>query len=264
MMKNYALITGASKGLGLEFVKLFAKDGYPIIMVARSKSLLESIKEEISNEFHVDVVVIDKDLTKPNASIELYNEVKEKNLRVDYLINNAGFGDYGLFLEADINRHVNMVNLNITALMELCYYFGNDMRKNKFGKIMNVGSIASFFPGAYMSTYYASKAFVLSFSEALSKELKEDNVSVTVLCPGTTATEFFNNANATSDKTNLLKHMHPAKPQDVAKYGYKKMMKNKVIAIAGAKNRLAIFMNRFVSRKFSRNIVAKIQKRRSK
>lgn len=261
-MKNYALITGASKGIGLELSKLFAKDGYPLIIVARSSDILEQIKQELTSKYNVDVVVISKDLTSIASAKELFNEVQLKNLQVDYLINNAGFGDYGYFLDSDINKQINMINLNINTLMQLCYYFGNDMRKRKYGKIMNVGSIASFFAGPFMSTYYATKAFVLSFSEALSKEFKNDGITVTVLCPGTTATNFFENASATNDKTNLLKNMRPVTPDVVAKYGYKKMMKNKVIAIQGIKNRTAIFMNRFISRKLSRNIVYKIQKNR--
>lgn len=261
-MKNYALITGASKGLGLELAKLFAKDGYPLIIVARSFDLLNELKKNLSETYHVDIKVMVKDLSKPTSSKELYEEVKQENLQVDYLINNAGFGDYGEFINADINYHISMIHLNIIALMELCQYFGNDMKKRKFGKIMNLGSIASFFPGPLMATYYATKSFVLSFSEALSKELEKDGVTVTVLCPGTTATNFFDNASATVDKTNLLKHMHPANPEDVAKYGYKKMMKNKVIAIYGAKNRTAIFMNRLISHKLSRNLVYKIQNKR--
>lgn len=261
-MKNYALITGASKGIGLELAKLFAKDGYPLIIVARSIDLLNELKKSLSEEYQVDVKVIAKDLTKPHSSKELYEEVKQENLQVDYLINNAGFGDYGEFLDANIDHHINMIHLNITSLMELCHYFGNDMKQRKFGKIMNVGSIASFFSGPLMATYYATKSFVLSFSEALSKELENDGITVTVLCPGTTATNFFDNASATTDKTNLLKHMHPANPIDVARYGYKKMMKNKVIAIYGQKNRTAIFFNRFISHKLSRNLVYKIQNKR--
>lgn len=261
-MKQYALITGASKGIGLEIAKLFAKDGYPLIIIARSTSLLEQLKKEVEEEYHIVVKVISKDLSQPLASKEIYDEVKKENLQVDYLINNAGFGDYGLFLDADMDKHTQMIHLNITSFIQLCYYFGNDMRERGFGKIMNLGSIASFFPGPLMATYYATKSFVLSFSEALQKELEYSGVSVTALCPGTTATNFFDNANATTDKTNLLKHMHPANPSDVAKYGYKKMMKGKAVAIYGAKNRTAIFMNRFISRKLSRNIVFKIQNRR--
>lgn len=261
-MNNYVLITGASKGLGLEFAKLFAKDGYPLIIVARSHNLLEEIKKDLITTYGVQVVVIEKDLTKINAATELYYEVKSQNLRVDYLVNNAGFGDYGEFLDGDITKYENMINLNIMTLMKLCYLFGNDMRENKYGKIMNVASIASFFAGPFMATYYATKAFVLSFSEAISKEFASYGITVTALCPGTTATHFFDNANATSDKTNLLKNMHPAPAYDVAKYGYQKMMKGKVVAIAGTKNRLAIFMNRFISRKLSRHIVYNIQRKR--
>ena len=261
-MKNYALITGASKGIGLELAKLFAKDGYSLVMVARSNDLLEKLKEEFTKEYGVDVVCIAKDLSNPSSAKEVYDETDKLGLRIDYLVNNAGFGDYGPFLDCNIERHDNMIQLNITTLINLCYYYGRDMRINHVGKIINIGSIASFFSGPLMSTYYATKAFVLSFSEALSKELKDDGVTVTVICPGTTATNFFDVANASSDKTNLLKKMHPASPVAVAKYGYQKAMKNKVIAIYGAKNRTAIFFNRFISRRLSRSIVYKIQSER--
>ena len=257
-MKNYALITGASKGIGLELAKLFAKDGYSLVMVARSNDLLEKLKEEFTKEYGVDVVCIAKDLSNPSSAKEVYDETGKLGLRIDYLVNNAGFGDYGPFLDCNIERHNNMIQLNITTLINLCYYYGRDMRINHFGKIINIGSIASFFSGPLMSTYYATKAFVLSFS----KELKDDGVTVTVICPGTTATNFFDVANASSDKTNLLKKMHPASPVAVAKYGYQKAMKNKVIAIYGAKNRTAIFFNRFISRRLSRSIVYKIQSER--
>lgn len=261
-MKNYALITGASKGIGLELAKLFAKDGYPLIIVARSKELLDDIKQDLVSKHLIDVRIIVKDLTRISAAQELYDEIKGNNLQVDYLINNAGFGDYGEFLDANLAHHINMINLNIITLVQLCNLFGNDMKQRNYGKIMNVGSIASFFPGPLMATYYATKSFVLSFSEALSKELEKTNVTVTVLCPGTTATQFFDSANATNDKTNLLKKMRPASANSVAQYGYKKMMRGKVIAIHGIKNRMAIFFNRFISRKLSRKLVYNIQKKR--
>lgn len=261
-MKSYALITGASKGIGLELAKLFAKDGYPLILIARSSHLLEEIKKEFEIKYQIVVKVIVQDLSKSGASKEIYDAIQKEHLQVDYLINNAGFGDYGPFLDSDITKYAQMMHLNTITLMELCYYFGNDMRQRKFGKIMNLGSIASFFPGPLMATYYATKAFVLSFSEALAKELQHSGVSVTALCPGTTATQFFDNAHATVDKTNLLKHMRPAHPSDVAKYGYKKMMKSKTIAIYGAQNKIAIWMNRFIPRKLSRHLVYKIQNRR--
>ncbi len=261
-MKNYALITGASKGIGLEIAKLFAKDGYSLILVARSIDLLMQIKHTFEEEYHINVKVIEKDLSDLSAAKQIYEEVKKENLQVDYLVNNAGFGDYGYFLDANIDKHVKMVNLNITTLIELCYYFGNDMKYKKFGRILNVGSIASFFPGPLMASYYATKAFVLSFSEALKKELEHTGVSVSVLCPGTTATNFFDNANATTEKTDLLKKMHPASPADVAKYGYQKMLKKKTIIIYGFKNKTAIFMNRLISHKVARNMVYRIQKKR--
>ena len=149
-MKNYALITGASKGIGLELAKLFAKDGYSLVMVARSNDLLEKLKEEFTKEYGVDVVCIAKDLSNPSSAKEVYDETGKLGLRIDYLVNNAGFGDYGPFLDCNIERHDNMIQLNITTLINLCYYYGRDMRINHFGKIINIGSIASFFSGPLM------------------------------------------------------------------------------------------------------------------
>lgn len=263
-MKNYALITGASRGIGLELAKLFAKDGYPLILVARSKDQLEHIREILINAYHIDVVIMVEDLSIPYIAKTIYQNIVQKGLRVDYLVNNAGFGDYGPFLQASLECHYEMIQVNVLSVMELCHYFANDMKQHHFGHILNVGSIASFFPGPFMATYYASKAFVLSFSEALSKELRPYGIFVTVLCPGTTDTHFFQVANASSDKTDLLKHMRPASAYSVAQYGYHKMMKKKVIAVYGMKNRTAIFMNRLISRRLSRNIVYRIQNERSK
>lgn len=153
-----------------------------------------------------------------------------------------------------------MININIVTLIDLCYLYAKDMKTYGFGKIMNIASIASFIPGPLMATYYATKSFVLSFSEALSKELKSTKVTVTALCPGTTKTNFFDVASASD--SNLLKNLRPASPQKVAKYGYKKMMKNKVVAIYGFNNRLMIFATRLVPRKFIRYIAYKIQSKR--
>ena len=158
-----------------------------------------------------------------------------------------------------IKNH-NMVHINIISLIDLCYLYAKDMKAYGFGKIMNVASIASFIPGPLMATYYATKSFVLSFSEALSKELKTAKVTVTALCPGTTKTNFFDVASA--NDSNLLKNLKPASPQKVAKYGYKKMMQNKVVAIYGFNNRLMIFATRFAPRRLIRYIAYKIQSKR--
>lgn len=262
MNNTYTLITGASKGIGLELTYLFAKDQHNLILVARSSDLLEQIKLELESLYNIKVVVLAMDLTKEDVAKEIYQYTKDNNLIVDYLVNNAGFGDYGNFIETSPKKNKDMVQLNIVTLTELCQLYGKDMVCNKFGKIMNVASIASFLPGPLMATYYATKSYVLSFSEALSREFKNTGVSVTALCPGTTKTNFFEVAKADKDSSNLLKNLKPADPKDVARYGYKKMKKNKAVAIYGFTNRLMIFGIRLVPRSLVRNIAYKIQSKR--
>lgn len=260
MREGYTLITGASKGIGLELTKIFAQNHHNLILVARSKDLLMEIKNDLTKEYNVKIEVIDADLTINHIATDIYQKTKELGYRVDYLINNAGFGDYGEFLDSSMSKNHNMININIVTLIDLCYLYAKDMKTYGFGKIMNIASIASFIPGPLMATYYATKSFVLSFSEALSKELKSTKVTVTALCLGTTKTNFFDVASASD--SNLLKNLRPASPQKVAKYGYKKMMKNKVVAIYGFNNRLMIFATRLVPRKFIRYIAYKIQSKR--
>lgn len=262
MNNNFTLITGASKGIGLELTYLFAKNNHNLILVARSKDLLEIIKHEIESKYKVKVVIISADLTKDDIAKEIYSYTKEQMLNVDILVNNAGFGDYGYFIDTSVSKNKDMVNLNIITLSELCHYYLKDMLEHKNGKIMNVASIASFLPGPLMATYYATKSYVLSFTEALSKELKGTNVSVTALCPGTTKTNFFDVANANEKNSNLLKNMKPADPKKVALYGYKKLMRKKVIALYGASNRLLVFLIRLVPRSLVRSIAYKIQSKR--
>lgn len=260
MKEGYTLITGASKGIGLELTKIFAKNHHNLILVARSKDVLIKLKDNLTKEYNIKIEVIVVDLTIHNVATEIYQKTKELGCRVDYLINNAGFGDYGEFLDSSMIKNHNMVHINIISLIDLCYLYAKDMKAYGFGKIMNVASIASFIPGPLMATYYATKSFVLSFSEALSKELKTAKVTVTALCPGTTKTNFFDVASA--NDSNLLKNLKPASPQKVAKYGYKKMMQNKVVAIYGFNNRLMIFATRFAPRRLIRYIAYKIQSKR--
>lgn len=259
-MSKYTLITGASKGIGLELAKIFAKNKYNLILVARSEELLNNIKLEFEKDYNIKVEVIAIDLTKENASYELYEKTSKLDLRVEHLINNAGFGDYGNFLETSDAKNLNMIELNIIVLMQLCKLYASDMKKYGYGKILNVASIASFLSGPLMTTYYASKAFVLSFSEGLAREFKGTGITVTALCPGTTKTNFFDVASA--NESNLLNNLKPVSADKVARYGYKKMMKGKAIAIHGFKNRMMIFAIRFVPRSLVRNIAYKIQSKR--
>lgn len=259
-MEKYTLITGASKGIGYALAKLFAKDGYNLILVARSKDLLVEIKNDFEKNYNIKVITLDVDLTKKNVVSDIYNKTKELNLEVEHLINNAGFGDYGFFLDTSVEKNRNMIQLNITTLSELCYFYMKDMKERGYGKVLNVASIASFIPGPLMATYYATKAYVLSFTEALSREFKNTGVKALALCPGTTKTNFFDVASA--NDSNLLKNMKLATPEKVALYGYKRFFKNKVVSIYGIKNRILIFLVRVAPRSMVRNIAYKIQSKR--
>jgi len=256
-MKRTVLITGASSGLGIEFAKIHAAKGDDLVLVARSKDKMNLLKAEIERKHDVSVVVIGRDLSESNAPRTIYNELKAKKIQIDYLINNAGFGDYGLYAQSNWEKQLQMINLNITALAYLTKLFLPDMIGNKYGKILNIGSVASFLPGPTMSVYFATKAFVLSFSEALANEAKGTGVTVTALCPGPTATGF--KSNASLDNSNMFKG-NIAGPKEVAEYGYKAMMKGKSVAIHGLTNKIMVGSVRFAPR----NIVAAIARLRMK
>lgn len=257
-MKKTALITGASGGLGLSFVNIFAKDGYDLVLVARNGDKLNEIKNEIEKKYSNRVTVIPKDLCKPNGADEVYAATKDAGIKVDVLVNNAGFGDFGEFHKSDINKQIRMVDLNCTSLMHLCHLYLPDMIAQKSGNILNVDSIAAFQPGPLMSVYYATKAFVLSFSQALHRELKGTGVKVTALCPGPIRTNFDNAADL--GESGLFKNLKVWDPDTVAKFGYKNMNKGKAICVCGFVNKLIVFANRFAPRSLVRNMVYNLQK----
>lgn len=260
-MKNVALITGASGGLGAEFAKLFANDGYNLILVARNAEKLEKIKRETEKDYNVCVEVFTCDLAQANAAEEIFEFCGDKNAEIVALVNNAGFGDFGEFYRADLKKLTEMVQVNDMTLMRLTRLFLPQMTERKSGKILNVASVASFAPGPLMSVYYASKAFVLSFSEALSVELKPYGVSVTALCPGPTKTGFENAASL--QKSGLFKNLKNADAAKTAAFGYKKMKKGKVVAVHGAGNRFLVRLMKFAPRSLVRKYVYKIQKEKN-
>lgn len=245
-MTKTVLITGSSSGIGKEFAKIFAKKGDNVILVARSEDKLKEIKNHLNKKYGSNVIYYVKDLTAENSVKELYDVVTSDGYQVDYLINNAGFGSNHAYIDTDYKIHEDMVKLNILSLMELCHCFGKDMCEQKSGKILNVASIAAFSAGPYMSVYYASKAFVLSFSEALAEEFSAHGVSVTCLCPGPTETNF----GTVSDfgKSNAFRYLGVAKASDVAKIGYKAMMKEKSLALCGFKIKFMAFLTRITPR----------------
>lgn len=256
--KGCAVITGTSGGLGLALAKLFAADGYELLLVARNADKLDAIRTELSEHYGVTVHVVAEDLTDTNAAQTVYDYVSEKCLTVTALVNNAGFGDFGAYASVDWDRQKAMVDLNVLALMHLTHLFLPAMQNRGQGKILNIASIAAFQPGPLMSVYYASKAFVLSFSEAICRELKGTGVTVTALCPGPIRTGFEDAARL--GKSGLFKNIKPSSPEKVALFGYKKMQKGKAVAVHRASNRFLVFVSRFVSRGIVRNTVYNIMK----
>jgi short-subunit dehydrogenase len=256
-MNKTALITGSSNGIGYELAKVHAEKGDNLVLVARTKSKLDELKKELEEKYKIQVYSIGKDLSKAGAAKEVYDEVKQQNITVDYLINNAGFGDFGLFAESDWNKQEQMINLNITALAHLTRLFLPDMIKRKSGRILNVASTASFQPGPTMSVYFASKAFVLSFSEAINNEVAEHAITVTALCPGATHSGF--QAAASMQDSKLFEGNNFPTSEEVALYGYKSMMKGKAVAIHGLKNTLMANSVRFAPRSLVVKIARKMQ-----
>lgn len=246
-MKKTALITGASSGLGTEFAQIHASKGGNLVLVARSKEKMEILQTKLQNQYGVSVHVICKDLSEQSAPKEIFDELSERKIRVDYLINNAGFGDFGDFAECDWEKQLQMINLNITALTYLSRLFLPTMVANKYGRILNVASTAAFQPGPTMSVYFATKAFVLSFSEAIANELNGTGVRVTALCPGATATGFKDAASL--DESNLFKGSGIATAKEVADFGYKSMKSGKTVVVHGFMNSLMAQSVRFAPRK---------------
>jgi short-subunit dehydrogenase len=236
---RYALITGATSGIGYELAKLFAEDGYNLIIVARDENELQQKAQEFSAA-NIDVIPIAKDLFQPEAAFELYDEVKSKNLSVDVLVNDAGQGQYGLFVEQDIHRLLDIIQLNVKSLTVLTHLFLKDMVARNEGKILQLASIASQLPGPWQAVYHATKAYVLSFTEALIQELKDSAVTITALQPGATDTDFFNKAEMHDSKILDTKLSEPVQ---VAKDGYQALMKGDDKVISGFKNKMMVGMS---------------------
>ncbi len=229
-----ALITGASAGIGRELAKLFAKDHYDLILVARDGSRLAQFADELQRQFGVSARSFPLDLTAPSAAQFLFDQLARENISVDVLVNNAGYGKLGTFAEVPLEESLGQIQLNITALTHLTKLFLGPMLERKSGKILNVASTAGFQPGPLMAVYYATKAYVISFSEAVANELKGTGVTVTCLCPGVTDTEFQKRAG--TEQTRLFRQMRPMDAKTVARDGYRGVMKGKPLVISGFRN----------------------------
>jgi short-subunit dehydrogenase len=254
-MTKTALITGASSGLGLELAQLFAADKHDVVLVARRRDQLEALATRLAAERGVVARVISADLGDPGAPQRIVDELKRRNIEIEFLVNNAGFGTSGPFVERDLLRELAMVQVNVASLVHLTGLLLPAMVARKSGRILNLGSTAGFQPGPFMSVYYASKAFVNSFTEALSYELHGTGVTATVSCPGATATEFGKISG--NDRSRLFQMRVMAAPE-VAAHAYRAMMAGKPLAIPGLRNKLVLQMLRLGSRGMIRGVAARL------
>jgi hypothetical protein len=259
-MNKTVLITGASAGIGLEFAKIFAKEKYDLVITARNETKLNELANEIKNHHNVNVKVIAKDLSKQNAGKEIFEQLKNENVITDVLINNAGFGVFNNYWDVELQDEKNMLQVNIMALAELTNLFGKDMVNRGGGKILNVASTAAFQPGPTMAGYYASKAFVLSYSQAVDFELRKKGVQVSTLCPGPTITDFQIRANI--EDLNLFKKGFTMSAEEVAQIGYNGLMKGKPVIIAGAMNKISAMSSKISPSKVSMKIVNWLQSKK--
>lgn len=256
-VKKTALVTGAASGLGLELSILLAKDSYDLILIDIDKDNLEFARERIGEGNAVNISLLVKDLSKPNIAEDIFQEINEA--QIDVLVNNAGFGLFGTFSDTNWERESQMLNLHIITTTHLTKLLLKGMVERGSGRILNMSSLAAFQPGPLMSLYYASKAYILSFSEAIANELKGTGVTVTVLCPGQTNTSFQSVVSESSSENKI--GFNIACPQSVALYGYKAMMKGKTVAIPGRINKFLATIHRFVTRSMATRIVRNIQEK---
>lgn len=255
MYKKYILITGASSGIGKSLAYEFAKRGEKLILVARRMDILEEFKKEFP-----ETIIFKADLSDLDQVNDIYKKTKEMNIFVYKLINNAGFGDYSLFIESDKQKNIDMINLNITGLITMTRNYLEDMKKYNEGYILNVSSIASFMPGPWMAVYYASKAFVTSFSKALNFELRKTNILVSILAPGPTNTEFRKNANIKG--SSLDKSFESTSSEYVAKYTVDNL--GEKLIIPGWSNKITVFLVKILPTNIVLYFVNYMQERKKK
>jgi short-subunit dehydrogenase len=265
-----ALITGASVGIGRDLAELFAADGHDVILTSRNEAQLQQVAADLRSKYGITATVIAKDLSIPGAPAEIFDAVQKLEKTAgkigtaavfcpDFLVNNAGFGSYGPFAESNIENELGMIQVNIAALTHLTRLFLPLMLQRRAGRIMNLSSLAAFFPGPLMAVYYATKAYVLSFSEAVQTEVAGSGVTVTAVCPGPTTTEFGKRAG-----TNISKHFSPGvmTSPDVARIGYQAMMRGKRTVVTGYSNKIFAFASRLVPRGIAARTTMKLNQSR--
>ena len=250
----YALITGASNGIGRELAALFAMDGHNLVIVARNGQRLDAVKDALEGRYHVRVVPFAIDLSEPDAPKRLHDFTTSRGIAVEYLVNNAGFADWTGYLDADWSRQQRMMRLNMEALAELTYRYGRDMRAAGHGRILNISSVASMMAGPYMAMYFATKAFVRSLSEAVAYELRGTDVTATCVCPGPTATGFAKAARMGG--RNFFTMTKPATARQLAAFAYRRMMRGSTLAYHGPLTKAGAFAERVLPRIITRAAAA--------
>ena len=253
------LITGASSGIGKALADQFAMHSYNIIAVAQDPQKLANLKSKLETEHSVKVITIEKNLAQDNAAAELYQEIKDLGLGVDILVNDAGVGERGNFVDVPFEKYSEIIHLNVISLTHLTHLYLKEMVFRNEGKILQLGSVAGFQPGPLMAVYHASKAFVVSFSEALATELDDmgSEVTITCLCPGATDTDFFSRANAKNTNVYQNKEKTMQSPEEVAEGAYKALMDGERIFIPGAMNKVMTFIRRVIPKSMQANMQKK-------
>ena len=258
-MKQTALITGASNGIGLELARIHAKRGGNLVLVARSQDKLNQLADELRAQYHdIQITVIAQDLAMPHAAQSVFAQTEQLGIQVDILINNAGFGGHGRFFERELPKEQQMIQLNITTLTELTHLYFQGMVARRSGKILNVTSTASFMPGPLQAVYYATKAYVTSFSQAVAEEVREFGISVTALCPGAVATDFV----AAGDLQGVAAWKNAKSAQSVAECGYQAMLDGELVAFNEGKLKFTLewvipLLPRKTMLKISRSVMEK-------
>ena len=251
---SYALITGASSGIGRELAALFATDGHDLVIVARDGRRLDAVRDALEGRYHVHVVPFAIDLSEPDAPKRLHDFTTSRGIAVEYLVNNAGFADWTGYLDADWSRQQRMMRLNMEALAELTYRYGRDMRAAGHGRILNISSVASMMAGPYMAMYFATKAFVRSLSEAVAHELRGTGVTVTCVCPGPTATGFAKAARMGG--RNFFTMTRPATARQLAAFAYRTTMRGSALAYHGSLTKAGAFAERALPRTLTCRVAA--------
>lgn len=257
--RRTTLITGASSGFGIEFAKLFARDGFDLVLVARSGPAMQALADELQGAHTITATVIAKDLAVANASEELVTDLRQRGVQIDALVNNAGFAQYGPFAQADADVLDKMLSVNVVALTQLTRALLPDMVDRRWGRIVNLGSVGSFAPAPMTGAYAATKAYVLSLSLALTEELRGMGVTVTALCPGPTATGFQARAEMADSKLIAGRTLDSA--EGVVRAGYAAMQKGRPVVVTGTTSKLFAFGSRFLPRTVSARIAGTAQRR---